>query len=181
MSASRLPLGQNILGISRLGDDLTTLLYPRSNALALSYTLAPSQFALPLPITYTIQKPHVAPLLLYYLITPVTNFAINGDGSIIAPDRVTPVLPPVAGRTLTAAPLLQGFPQIAWQYTALSWSEWQALIAHYDPNNTVVTITYPDETGFWVQRQAVMHPPSYGEMSTVLILNATLSFSILPS
>lgn len=173
--------GTSVYGLARFGDGLAISISPKKNAMGISYTITPSQNAQPLGITYTIQKANTAPLLLYYLITPPTNFAINGDGFIKKPDRVTYTPRPVVSRTVIGGPILQGFPLLVWSYAILSWSDLQSFAKYYDPNNPIVTIIYPDETGTWVQRQAVMHPPSFGDMVTMLVTNVVLSFSVLPS
>lgn len=168
-------------GLSRFGDGLRVSLTPKKQALGISYTITPSKYAAPLAISYTIQKPNCAPLLIYYLISPPSAFSINGDGAIIRPDQINYGPRPIVGRTLLAAPLLQGYETMTWSYAVLAWSEFQRIIAHYNPNSPIVTLVYPDGTGTWVQRQVVMHPPVYGNMSTVLIYNVVFSFSILPT
>jgi hypothetical protein len=169
-----------ILGVSRFGDGLGIAYYPRTNTLSLSYTASPSKYSVPMGVTYTIQRYHTSILMLYYLVAPPSRFSINGDSSIIRPDQMTPVLRPVVARTLLAAPVIQGFEGVTWTYSVLQWSEFNQIISHYNPNSPIVTIGFPDKTGTWVLRQAVFHPPVYGEMQTKLIYNVSLSFSILP-
>jgi len=169
------------LGISRLGDGLGFSLLPRINALGVSYSISPSKYAVPLSLTYTVQRPHTAPLLIYYLVAPPSRFSINGDSSIVRPDRMTPGSRPVTARTLLASPIIQGFETVTWSYSTLLWAEFQQIIGHYDPTNPIVIIGFPDQSGSWVLRKAVFHPPAYGEMQTMLIYNVSLSFSILSS
>jgi hypothetical protein len=170
-----------ILGISRFGDGLGIAYYPRSNALNISYTASPSQYSVSLGLTYTIQRPHTSIMMIYYLIAPPSRFSINGDSSIIRPDQMTPTPRPVVARTLLASPVLQGFESVTWTYTVLSWPELNQIISHYNPASPIVTIGFPDKTGAWVLRQAVFHPPVYGEMQTKLFHNVSFSFSLLPS
>lgn len=171
------PLGQLLYGQARYGDGSTVSLLPRLNALSISYVISPSKYTVPLGITYTVEYGNTTPLLIYYLITPPSNFAINGDGSIIRPDRITYTPRPVTARTLLGGPYLQGYRTVTWSYTVLQWTEFQQIISHYDPTNPVVTLTYPDETGTWVQRSVVMHPPQYGDMTNFIISNVILSFT----
>lgn len=170
-----------ILGVSRFGDGLGIAYYPRSNALNISYTASPSKYNVACGITYTIQRPHTSILMIYYLVSPPSRFSINGDSSIIRPDQMTPTPVPVVARTLLASPIQQGFEGVTWNYTVLQWSELNQILSHYNPNAPIVTIGFPDKTGAWVLRQAVFHPPIYGEMQTKLFHNVSLSFSLLPS
>lgn len=173
-------LGTFIYGSPRYGDNLGIALYPRINALGITYTISPSKYGAPMALTYTIQRPHTAPLLIYYLVSPPSQFSINGDSSIINPDQLSYVPIPVSARTLLASPILQGLKGVTWVYTVLAWSEFNRIIAHYNPASPIVMIGYPDEYGTWVQRSAVMHPPSYGQMQTMYVYNVSFSFSILP-
>lgn len=170
-----------ILGVSRFGDGLGIAYYPRNNALNLSYTASPSKYSVACGVTYTIQRYHTSILMIYYLVAPPSRFSINGDSSIIRPDQMTPTPRPVVARTLLASPVEQGFESVTWNYTVLSWPEFNQIISHYNPNSPIVTIGFPDKSGTWVLRQAVFHPPAYGEMQTKLIHNVSLSFSLLPS
>lgn len=166
-------------GTTRLGDGLESTLRPHAIALALTYTVVISKYAVPLQITATVERRDVAPLLLYYLVTSPSDFAINGISSIVQPDHVTYTLRPVVGRTLIAGPLLQGVPMVVWNYAVLSVDEFNAIINLYNPQNPLVTITYPDENGTWLQKKAVMEPPSYGNRQTMFVFDLALSF-ILP-
>lgn len=145
--------------------------------MSVQYTIVSTQFGVAVPVTYTIERANVSPLLLYYLITPPANFAINGDGSIIAPDQLIYTPRPVAGRTLIAGPLLQGYEQMTWIYTTMQPAEFTHLLSFYDPTNPVVTLTYLDKTGTWVQRRAYMHPPTYGTRETVAVNGVSLVFT----
>lgn len=158
------PIGKHILGGARIGDGATAFRIGRSRSLALTYTISVSRYAVPLSLTYTIEKKNVAPLLLYYLITPPSSFAINGNGAIVRPDSITYTPRQVSARTLLGGPLLQGYTQMVWNYSVLQWAEFQTLVQYYNPQSPLVTLTYPDEHGTWVQRQVVMTPPTYGTM-----------------
>jgi hypothetical protein len=173
------PLGSAVLGQTRLGDGSETMLRPRATPLLLTYTVTQSKYAQPLAITYTVERRNVAPLLIYYAISPATNFAINGNGAFISPDQVTYTLRPVANRTLIGGPLLQGVPQVTWTYSVLQIDEFDTLIAFYNPQNPLVLLTYPDETGTWQQRQAIMQPPTYGTRQTIAVYNVAFPF-LLP-
>ena len=172
--------GTSVYGLARFGDGLAVSIKPKKNAMGISYSITPSKHAQPMGVTYTVQKPNTAPMLIYYLVTPPSTIAINGDGSIKKPDRVTYTPRPVAGRTLIGGPLLQGYPLVTWSYTVLSWSDLQSFMKYYNPTNPIVTVIYPDETGTWIQRLGVMHPPTFGDMQTMLVTNVSISFSILP-
>ncbi len=174
-------LGTWIYGQPRYGDGLGISLLPRKQAMGITYSISPSKYAVAMGLTYTVQRPHTAPLLLYYLISQPSQFSINGDSSFVNPDQITPVPIPAVARTLLASPILQGMKVITWTWSVLAWSEWQKIIAHYNPNSPIVTIGYPDETGTWVMRQAVLHPPTYGQMQTMYVYAAALSFLILPT
>jgi hypothetical protein len=181
MTASKHPLGQGMLGQGRVGDGLASGIRPLSQALGLTYTIANSQHSQALGLTYTILKGGSANLLLYYTITPNPVFSINGDGSIIAPDQLTYVPKNVVARNLVAQPLIQGYYQIIWSYTNLQVFEAQHLLSFYNPANPQVVLTYPDEDGLWVQRQASILPPNYGSWETVSVLGLQISFLILPN
>jgi hypothetical protein len=170
------PLGAAILAQARLGDGKETTLRPRASSLPITYTIAISKYVAVVPITYTIERRNVAPLLLYYQLIPPTQFAINGNASLINPDHVTYTLRPVANRTLIGGPLLQGIPSITWNYAVLQIDEYDALLALYTPQNPLVVLTYPDESGIWQQRQAVMQPPTYGTRQTVVVTDIALTF-----
>jgi hypothetical protein len=173
-------LGTWLYGTPRYGDGLAISLYPRINAMGVTYTIVASKYGAPLAITYTIQRAHTAPLLIYYLITPPSQFSINGDSSIINPDQMTYVPIPITARTLLAGYIAQGLKGVTWLYSVLAWSEFNRILAHYNPASPIVTIGYPDDNGTWVMRQAAMHPPVYGQMQTMFVYNASFSFSILP-
>lgn len=169
-------LGTRILGMARLGDGQALLIFPRSSALPVTYTVTLSKYGVPIAITYIVERRNVAPLLIYYQIAPPTQFAINGNGNIIKPDQVTYTLRPVANRTLLGGPLLQGIPSVTWNYAVLQIDEFDLLVSLYNPQAPLVTLTYPDETGTWRQVQAVMQPPTYGTRQTVVVYNVSFSF-----
>lgn len=173
------PLGRGLLGQERFGDQGSTATIPRPNALGVTYTISLSGNWSPLQVTYTVQAANVAPLLVYYLITPPSRFAINGDGSIVRPDQVAYIPRPVASRSLVGGPFLQGYKTMSWTWTTLQVAEFNKLIGFYNPQSPIVQITYPDETGTWVQRQAVMLPPQYGTQSTISVSDVVFTFSRL--
>jgi hypothetical protein len=172
------PFGKEVIGSSRFGDGYLFSYYPRKGTCALSYTLSCSQYGSAVPLSYLIQTRNTAPLLLYYQVAAPSRFAINGDASIVRPDRVQYIPRSVTGRTLLGSPVLTGFSTVIWSYATLSWNEYHQIVAHYQPQASTVTITYPDEQGNWVQKPAVMHPPSYGVMSTMLVNTVVLTFSL---
>lgn len=167
------------LGMSRCGDGLETTIRPRAFALTLTYTVVVSKYTVPLQITATIERRNVAPLLIYYQVTANQAFAINGTPLIVQPDQVTYALRPVIGRTLIAGPLLQGIPTVIWNYSVLQLDEFTAIIGFYNAQNPLVTIVYPDETGTWLQKKAVMQPPMFGNRQTMFVFNVSLTF-LLP-
>lgn len=168
-----------IFGQPRYGDELGISLLPRVNAMGISYSVTLSKYAVNMGITYKVQKPHTAPMLIYYLITPPSNFTINGDGSFINPDQMNYGPRPVVARSLLATPIEQGFDTVTWSWSVLSWPEYHQIISYYNPAAPIVTIGYFGQYGNWEQRQAVMHPPTYGHMETMLFYNTSLLFSIL--
>ncbi len=171
------PLGRGVFGMARLGDLSMTATRGHATPLGLSYVVSPSKYAKPLGVTYVIQKANTGICLLYYLITPPSNFAINGDGTIIAPDQVTYTPRPVVGRSLLANPLLQGYSTMTWTYSTLQLSEYNHLLSFYKSQSPKVLLTFPDNTGTWVQRNASMLPPSYGLLETVQVTNVSLVFT----
>lgn len=174
------PIGLGLLGQSRYGDQSTVQLIPHRASLGLSYSITASKYSLGLGLSYTLQRPNTGPLLLYYLITPPSNFALNGDGSIIRPDQITYQPRTVAARTLLGGPLLQGYASMSWQYSVLQWSEFSQLVSFYNAANPVVRVTYPDEQGTWVQKSAVMHPPTYGTMTMgKVVIGVSFTFTRL--
>ena len=174
---TKYPLGQGALAQVRYGDEQTTNSRPLSQALSLSCTISSSQYNAALGLTCTVQRANVASLLLYCVIAPPSAFAINGDGTIIAPDNITYTPRDVVGRTLSANPLLQGYMSMTWNYSRLQLPEFTQLLGYYNPQNPVVLVTYPDENGTWTQQQLVMHPPTYGSQSTVIMNNVALTFT----
>lgn len=171
------PLGRATFGMARLGDLSMTATRGHALPLGLSYVISPSKYAKPFGVTYVIQKANVGVCLLYYLITPPSNFAINGDGTIIAPDQVTYTPRPVVGRSLLANPLLQGYSTMTWAYSVLQLSEYNHLLSFYNAQSPKVLLTFPDNTGTWVQRNANMLPPAYGLLETVQVTNVSLVFT----
>ncbi len=173
------PLGHNVLGQARYGDLSLNSIRSLTSAITVSYTTVGSPFATALSVSYSAQWTRGNTLLIYYLTTPTPAFSINGDTTIISPDRITYVPRPVVSRTLIAGPILQGYDSMQWTYTVLMGTEFTHLFSFYDPTNPVVTLVFPDKTGTWVQRQVVMHPPTYGSRTTVVVNNAVLSFTRL--
>ncbi len=171
------PLGAGTLGMARQGDEQMTSVRGHTAALPISYSICISLHAASVALTYTIERNNVAQLLCYYLISPTGAFSINGDATIIAPDQITYTPRPVAQRTLLAGAVLQGFKSMTWQYSTLQLAEWMHLVSYYNPQSPTVTLTYPDETGTWVQRQAQMLPPNYGQQETVVLSGASFTFT----
>lgn len=175
------PLGQGVFGQARLGDEQNTNVFPRRNALGITYTIVQSQHSTSLALSYTLQRNLRAPLVLYYLIGPTLAFAINGDTTIVAPDQITYTPRPVTNYALSGQPLLQGFKTMAWTWTTIQEPEAMHLLSFYDPQNPQVLLSYPDETGTWVQRQVFMLPPNYGAQETVSVTGLVLTFTGLLS
>ena len=163
--------------MARFGDLSSSGVRAYAYGLAVSYTVVPSQYAAPLHVTYRIEGPGVAPMLVYYLVVPPTGFTINGDATIVSPDMVNYIPRPVTGRTLLAEPLLQGFRTMTWTWSVLRESEAEHLFSFYDPQNPWVILVYPDETGTWRQVRAAMLPPQYGVRETVSVTNVVLTFT----
>ena len=174
------PLGHGVLAQARLGDESMVATRGLVASLSLSYTITFSKYAVALPLTYTVQRSPNNPLLLYYVISPTSAFAINGDSTIIAPDRITYTPRPVSARTLLAEPIIQGYRVMNWLYSAIEPQNWSYLVAYYNQQSPVVTLTYPDDRGNWAQTQARMLPPSWGSWETMLVSGASLSF-VIPS
>lgn len=171
------PLGQGMLGQSRLGDGSTSARRGYTQALAVTYRASGSKYAAALGVTYRAQKANTAPLLVFYTAIPLSVFSINGDATIVAPDQVTYTPRPVAARTLFGQPLLQGYRTMTWTYSELRQAEWKYLVSFYNPASPQVLVTYLDEHGIWVQRQVEMLPPTYGTQQTVEVQGAQLSFT----
>lgn len=172
-------LGKGVLALTRQGDYAYATIRPVSRSLPLSYTVVSSQYAKSLALSTTILGKNVAPLLLAYQTTPIPDFALNGDGTIIRPDHITYTPAQPMGRTLLGGGLLQGYKGMIWNYGALRWSEFAHLLSFYSPTMPVVSVTYPDETGNWSQRQAVLLPPSYGTQVGTLVYDVSLTFTRL--
>jgi len=173
------PLALGILGADRLGDGSGSTLRLLTSSLGLTATISTSQYGVALGLTATIVSPFARPLLLYSLITPLFGFSINNDQTIIAPDQMTFPLRPVTARTLLGGPQLQGFEQVVWSYTILQLGEYAHLLSFYNPQSPQVTIVFPDKTGTWVKRAAVMRPPAYGTQTTVVVTGVVLTFLVL--
>ncbi len=177
MASNPNPLGVGTLGMARLGDEQMTLSRGRTSVLGVSYSISVSLHAASVAVNYSVQKNNVTPLLVYYLISPLSVFSINGDATIIAPDQITYTPRPVTARTLLAGPILQGYKTMTWQWTTLQLSEWQHLASFYNAQSPGVTLTYPDETGTWVQRAVTMIPPQYGQQQTVVLEGMSMTFT----
>lgn len=171
------PLGRGVLAQDRFGDGSSLGLRPLTQAMGLTYTISASKYSVAMGLTYTIQKANTASMLLYYVISPLAQFALNGDASIISPDKVTYTPRTVTARTLSANPLLQGYTQMTWTYSKLQLAEYQHLLSFYNPQATVVLVTYPDDNGTWQQQNLVMHPPQYGSQTTVIFNDVALIFT----
>jgi hypothetical protein len=174
-----LQFGQALLAQSRFGDGQEpTAIRPLTLAIPLYYTISVSQYGFAMALTYTIQGPNNAALLLYYLICPAVNaYSINGDTGIVAPDSIVITPRAVLGHSMAATPILQGFETMTWTYSTLLIDEFARIIQYYNPQNPVVTLVFLDDHGTWVQRSAVMQPPAYGEQSTVALSGVTLTFT----
>lgn len=172
-------VGSVLPGATRLGDGRVVFIRPLSRSVPVSYNIVTSKYGVSLPTSYSIIGRKVAPILAMYQTIPQFEFAINGDGSIINPDQLTYQLPQATGRTLLGGPLIQSYRSMVWTYSMLSWPEFQKLLSFYNPTNPVVLLTYPNEQGLWVQRQAVMLPPAYGTQQGPLVYGVTLSFTRL--
>lgn len=170
-------LGSFALGMARLGDDEQVLSRQRTSVLSTSATLSSSKYALGLATSATIQRNHIAQVLTYCLVTTQGSFSLNGDTTIVAPDQVTYTPRAITGRTLLAQPLLQGYKTMQWYYSTIEPQEWQKLVSFYNPQSPTVTVTYLDENGIWVQRQAELLPPNYGQQQTVVVSGAFLTFT----
>ena len=177
-AGTKYPLGQGLLGEVRPGDELQNGILLRAAALSLTADIAASQHSAAIIISGRISLTDAAPLLLFALLLPGGAFAINGDSSIIAPDQVNYIPRGVAARTLLGGPILQGFPQVVWTYSTIMRSEFAAILKYYNPQSPAVTLTYPDQGGTWVQRRAIMRPPTYGTQWTVSISGLVLTFII---
>lgn len=173
------PLGHVIGGQTRLGDGSSTLLHPLTNAIPVTYTISSSQYAAVATVSYTTMAANVQSCRVYYTVSAQPFFAINGDASIVAPDQVVYTPRPVSGRTLVGTPQLQGYITMTWQWSVMMVEEWSKIIQYYNPFNPTVFITYPDDNGQWVQRQATLHPPTYGTQSTISVSGASLNFTHL--
>jgi hypothetical protein len=174
------PLGNGVLAQARLGDESMVTTRGLSVGLPISYTVSISKYGAGLPLSYTVQRSPNNPLLLYYVISPTSAFAINGDSTIISPDRITYSPRPVTARTLLAEPIIQGYRVMNWQYSTIEPDKWAHLVSYYNPQQPVVTLTYPDDRGSWAQTQARMLPPVWGSWETMLVSGASLSF-VIPS
>lgn len=172
-------LGEATLAMTRLGDGAASSQRPNVHAILLTYDIVTSQYSEPFLLTYTVEAANIAQVFLYYLVTPTIAFNIDGDSSIISPDQITYTPRTVANRSLVGTPQLQNYKSMTWAWTVLQINEYTTLIAHYNPLNPIVTLVYPDETGTWVQRQAVMHPPAYGTQTTQIVNNVTITFTRL--
>lgn len=170
-------IGQGVLAQVRYGDEQATALRPLTQAIGLSYTVSTSRFAAPLALAYTIMRPNVASMQLFYTIAPLVPFAINGDSTIVKPDQMVHSPRPVVARTLIAGPQIQGYKTVTWTYSVLQLAEYNHLISFYNPRNPVVLLTYPDENGVVVQRNATMHPPAYGTQTTVTMTSVSFIFT----
>ena len=181
MPATKHPLATGMLGEIRVGHQLASGLRPLTSAVPVTYTIANSQHSATTRVTYTVLKGGSSTIQVYYTCTSTSVFSINGDGTIIAPDQVTYTPRPVVAHTLIAQPLLQGYRMMTWTYTVLQEFEAMHLLSFYNPVSPMVLLTYPDENGLWVQRQASMLPPNYGQQETVTVSGFSLVFLLLPN
>lgn len=174
------PFGQQTLGEFRLGDGSGALRNTSASSLGLSYTIQPP--ATSLGITYNLQGFGAAPLLLsYWVVPPITAFSINGDVTIPKPHHMEYGLPTQVGYDLSGVAVVQGYTAVTWIYDELLDTAIAKLMAHYDPANPQVTVTYPNELGVWTQKQAMYIPPNLGARETIKHNNVQIVFThIIP-
>jgi hypothetical protein len=175
------PLGAETPGRARFGDGAEALPSIAATGLLLTYTTVPGG-VIGMPVTYAIQQWSTSSLSLFYFISPaIFAFAINGDTSIPAPETIQYTPPPQIGSDLLALPIVQGYTTITWSWTRMIDAEIAKLMAHYDPGGKPVTIVYPNELGYWVQKVGFMQPIALGQRSDVSHTDVSITFTHLSS
>lgn len=174
------PLGQQIFGEHEFGDGAGLTRNFSGNGATLSYVV--STPAATLTVSYTLQGFAAGTALLtYWVVPPITTFAINGDTTVPKPSTMTYILPNQVGYDQTGVPIIQGYSGVTWEYEWLPDSSIGKLMSFYDPSNPQVTINYPNELGVWTQKQAMMQPPTLGSRSTVIHSGVVFTFThIIP-
>lgn len=116
----------------------------------------------------------------YWTALPALGFTINGV-SVRAPQHLVYTPRQTLGRDLQGITITQGSTTLLWQYDLLTDADMATLMALFNPTSPQVTITYPNELGFWVQKTAYFNNFTLGERRTVLHYNVALTFTgILP-
>jgi hypothetical protein len=168
------PLGKQGFGGYDFGNGVGHSWQKFFAALPISY--ATVAYASTCLITYAIQVPAIASLMLTYQIAPlITDFSINGV-LVARPNTMNYGLPGTIGSDIDGVPIIQGYASVSWQYDVLSDSAIGLLMALYNPVLPEVTITYPNEMGSWVTKKAMFTPPVLGTRSTVIHSSVTLTF-----
>lgn len=163
-----IPFGHFRPAESELGDGaIPAAAPPQSNfgriSLPVQYYVLP-QGSFTVDVLYDIEHVDHFGLAIYYLVGPAHNtFAINGTTEIPAPETMRYIPPGQLGLDLSLGVVIQGYAAVSWSWASLSYSEAETLLSFYNPQAPQVTVTYPNEQGFWVTRNAMMQPPQIGQ------------------
>lgn len=151
----------------RLGDLSATLQFPTSKALLITYTIRPEGGA-GLLINYTVEPFGAAAIPIVYWVTPaIQDFSINGTVLLARPTNHYYTFPAQVGYDQMGVPEKQGWTTVVWEYDVMLDTTIAQLMSFYNPQSPEVVITYPNELGFWTQKQAMMQPPDLGTRQTI--------------
>jgi hypothetical protein len=132
-------------------------------------------------IGYGVQAFRATAFPIYYqVISPITDFSINGV-LFPRPTRMKWTFPGEIGLDLSGVPIKQGYMSLEWQYDVMLDTSMAQLLTTYTPASPLVTITYPNEVGYWTRKQAMMQPPDFGSRQTIAHQGVTVKFTHISS
>lgn len=174
------PFGQAPFAEGELGDLAGTIRSRGASAALVTYALQPPASA-KIAVTYGVQGALASTAVVTYSAVPVIlGFSING-AQFPAPHHVVYQFPTTVGQDQTAVPLRQGYTILQWQYDVMLDAQMQQLMNAYNPAKPTVVITYPNELGQWVTKQAQMQPPTLGTRSTIEHRGVSVTFTHISS
>jgi hypothetical protein len=111
-------------------------------------------------------------------VTTTRKFLINGDADTPQPQTKQYTPQQIIGRTLSGAPVVQGYPSLQATWEKITRANMAKLASFYDPADPAVTITYTDPTtGADVTKAAMMEPIPVGNVIYAAFESVTVTFS----
>ncbi len=172
--------GQIGFAEAEFADGLGSFRYAGAVGIPVSYTVLPPG-SKGIIVNYDVQVHTGAAVPVVYRVAPIlTDFSINGV-TVPRPHHLDYTIPQQIGFDQLGVPIIQGRTQVTWAYEVMLDDGIATLMALYDPANPQVLITYPNELGSWVAKEAMWQPPSLGTRSTIEHKGVTLTFTHISS